>query len=111
MYATLVNHSAWDANHRAVRCNVPQNDRARTNTRVCPYFNCAENLGTCTDHNICRKGGVALAVGFSGASQGDSLIKQALITDYSCFTDYHAHAVVDENAHADPRAGVNLDTC
>ena len=53
--------------------------------------------------------GVAFAVFFAGAPQGDALVQQAAVPDFGGFADHHSHAVVDEHAVADAGARMDFD--
>ena len=52
---------------------------------------------------------MALAVLLAGAAQRDALVQQHVVADLRGLADHHAHAVIDEEAAADARAGMNLD--
>ncbi len=54
-------------------------------------------------------GRVTLAVLLAGAAERDALVEGYVVADDRSFTDDHAHAVIDEEAAADLRAGMNLD--
>jgi hypothetical protein len=54
---------------------------------------------------------MSLAMRFTRAPKGDSLVKQALMSDDSGFSNDDAHAVIDEHPVANPSAGVNLNAC
>lgn len=42
-------------------------------------------------------------------TQGDSVVKNAVVTDYSRFADDHTHSVVDEESTTNLGSRVNLD--
>jgi hypothetical protein len=44
-----------------------------------------------------------------GPAQGHTLVDRAVVADLRRLADHDAHAVVDEDAPADRRAGVDLD--
>ena len=44
-----------------------------------------------------------------GAAEGHPMIERAIIADLGGFADHDAHAVIDEQAAADARPGVDLD--
>jgi len=46
----------------------------------------------------------------TGAAQRHSMIQGAIISDLSCLTDDHSHAMVDKEATANSRTGMDLDT-
>jgi hypothetical protein len=52
---------------------------------------------------------VALALVPGGAAQGNALIEGDVVADLGGFADDDAHAVVDEEAPADPGPRVDLD--
>ena len=53
---------------------------------------------------------MALAFLFAGSAQRDSLVEGDVVADDGGFADYGAHAMVDEEAAADFRAGMNFDS-
>ena len=52
---------------------------------------------------------MALAGVLAGAAQRDAVVDGAVVTDLSRLAEDDAHAVVDEQAPADPGTGVDLD--
>ena len=52
---------------------------------------------------------MALALVQAGAAQRDAVIQGHILADLGRLADHHAHAVVDEQARADRRAGMDFD--
>ena len=105
----LVNHSAGDADHRAVRGHIAQQHRAGADAGVRPHGDRPQHLGAGPHHHVLAQGGVALTDGFARAAQGHPLVKQAVVADHAGFADHHAHAVVDEYPLADAGAWVDFN--
>ena len=53
--------------------------------------------------------GMPLAGGKAGAAERDALVEGHVVADLRRLADHHAHPVVDEEAVADPRRGMDLD--
>lgn len=51
---------------------------------------------------------MALAVLFACSSQGDALVKQAVVADFAGFANHNAHSVVDEHTTTNPGAGMDF---
>ena len=45
----------------------------------------------------------------AGTAERDALVKQHVVADLRGLADHHARAVIDEEAAADGRAGMDLD--
>jgi len=69
----------------------------------------AEDLCAGADHNVIAEGGVAFPLFFAGAAESDSLVEEDIVADFGGFADDDAHAVIDEEAAANARAGVDFD--
>src|SRR5438552_8553276 len=52
---------------------------------------------------------MALFLSQTRATQSDTLVNGDVIADLGCFTDDHAHPMVNEEAPADPRPRMDLD--
>src|SRR5262245_53646190 len=61
------------------------------------------------DDNIVFERGMALAALLARAAERHALVERDPIADFARLADHHAHAVVDEEAPADRRAGMDLD--
>src|SRR5580693_4054683 len=61
--------------------------------------------------DVVADGGMALARFLAGAAEGDVLIHEDVVADFTGFADDDAHAVVDEEAAAYGGSGVNFDAC
>lgn len=87
------------------------NHGVRPDRAVVPEFDVTEQLRTSTDHYAVTDRGVSLAALMPRASECDAVIDQYIVTDDRCFTDHHAHTVVNEEATPDRGARVDFDTC
>ena len=66
-------------------------------------------VGGQADGHAVANGGVTLPFAEAGAAQCDAVIERHVAPDLRCLADHHSHAVVDEEAVANLRSGVNLD--
>ena len=55
------------------------------------------------------EGRVSLRLLIGRAAQDHTLVHQHVLTDFGRLADDHAHAVIDEEAPADFRSGMNLN--
>src|SRR5699024_729202 len=69
----------------------------------------AKHLAARGDDDVVFDGGVALADVFAGAAERCALVNGHIVAHNGGLADYHAHAVVDEHALANDRAGVDLN--
>jgi hypothetical protein len=104
-----MDHPTRNSHHRAVGRYIAQQHRAGADAGVGTHGDRPQHLGAGAHHHVFQQGGVALAVGLTGAAQGDALIQQAAVADHGRFTDHYSHAVVDEHTMADPSAGVDFN--
>ena len=102
-------HPGGDAHGGGLRRYFAEHHRVGRDAGIVPYFEGAQHFGSGGHHHIVPQGGVALAVVLAGAPQGDPVVEQAVVADLGRLADDDAHAVVDEQALADLRAGVYLD--
>lgn len=83
---------------------------------ICGNFNVisnskrAEDFCACTNKDIIAESRVALALILTCTAKSNSLIQQAVIAYYRCFTDNNSHTVVNEKSLSDSCAGVYLNT-
>ena len=74
------------------------------------HLKTAQHLGASGHHHIAPQGGMALgALVQRGAAQRDAVVNGATIADHGGFANHHAHAVVDEDALANHRTGVDFN--
>src|SRR6266571_1992749 len=70
----------------------------------------AQDLRSGSDHDTAAQGGMALGAAIKGgAAERYALVDGAAVTDLCGLADDDAHAVVDEDATADLRPGMDLD--
>ncbi len=72
--------------------------------------NVTENVRVVSDEDSVAQCGMALAFFLAGAAQRHALVERNVVADNRGLADDHAHAVVNEDAQPDPRAGMNLDS-
>jgi len=70
----------------------------------------AQYLGASADNDALAQGGVTLGTLVEArATECDTLIDGAVITNFGCFSDHYAKSVVDEHPSADLGAWMNLN--
>ena len=69
----------------------------------------AQNLGACAYHHIVAQGGMAFTLLGSHAAQGNPLVNGAVIAHHCGLSDNHSASMVNQDAPAQPGAGMNLD--
>src|SRR6185295_15314572 len=97
--------------HGRVRRHVTDHDRARADLRALADVDRAQHAGAGADDHAVPDGRVALAGLLARAAERDALVHRHVLADLGRLPDHDAHAVVDEEARADGRAGVDLDAC
>ncbi|MPM45711.1 hypothetical protein SDC9_92402 [bioreactor metagenome] len=102
-------HLSRDAHGGGVGRDLAEHHGPRRNTGVVSYGEGSQDLRAGTHHHVVSQGRVALSLVFSGTAQRHALVQQAVVSDLGGLTDDNAHAVIDDKALADARAGVNLD--
>src|SRR5580698_5819531 len=90
---------------RVVRYRMNDNG-AGADFHVVADLNTAENLSARSDNHVIADGRMALAVLVARATERDALIAKHVVADLGGFADHYSHAVIDEKAPADFRAGV-----
>ncbi len=70
----------------------------------------SQDLGAGADDDAAPERRVALALVPGRAAQRNAVIERRIVADLRRLADHDSHAVVDENAPADRRAGVDLDS-
>ena len=103
-------HAAGHADHGAVIRNGSDHHGARADLGVVADRDIAQNLGAGPDHHVVADGGMALALLLAGSAQRHALVQQYIVADLGGFADHGAHAVVDEAAPSNLRAGMDLDS-
>ena len=58
--------------------------------------NIPEYRGPSTDYDSVAKRRVPLSALGARAAQRDALVKQYIVSNFSCFADDHAHAMIDK---------------
>ena len=102
-------HLGGYADGGAVGGQVLQHHAARADAGIVADVDRAKHLGSCADQHVVAQRGVALAGVLAGAAQRDAVVDGAVVADLSRLAEDDAHAVVDEQAPADPGTGVDLD--
>src|SRR5580658_5470858 len=95
-----------------VRRHVAQDDRSRSYTGICADGYVTEYIRVIADKHAVAKRWMAFSAGVvaTRAAQRYTLVERDVIPDDRGFADYHAHAVVDQQAASNLRAGVDLET-
>ena len=102
---------AGDADYRGVRRNVGDYHGAGPNARVLAHLNRADDLRPRADHHPVAQRGMTLDAPRAGAAERHPLVDHHIRANFGSLADNHSHAVVDEEARADRRSGVNFDAC
>src|SRR5450759_554740 len=97
------------ADHGGVLGHVADDDAAGADLGVVAHGHRAQHLGPGAEHHVVAHGGMPLAGLLARAAQGDSLLHGHVVADLRGLSDHDSGAVVDEQAVADARAGVDLD--
>ena len=92
----------------AVGRDIAQHDRICRNAAVVPYLQRAEHLCARADEDVIADGRVPLADVLARAAERDTVVYKAVVPDLGGLADDDAHAVVNDKALADLRAGVYL---
>ena len=86
-----------------------KNNSTRRDFGVVADLERTEYLCARPDHNAVAERRVTLAGVLTGTAEGDTLVERTVVADLRRFTDDDACAVVDEEALADGRTGVDLN--
>src|SRR5690606_3057756 len=96
--------------HHRVRGDGLHDDGVRADAAVLPDDDVAEDLRARADDHTVTQRRVALAPALeAGAAERHPVVQRAVLTDHGGLADDDAHAVVDEEARPDLRAGVDLN--
>ena len=98
-----------NADDRAVRRHVVDDDRTAAHLASSPDRDVAEHRGADADDHAVLERRVTLAGLLAGSAEGHALIERDVVADDGRLADHNAHAVVDEEALADGGPGVDLD--
>src|SRR5581483_12326783 len=103
-------HARRDADHRRAGRHFLHHHRVGADARAVADLEAAEDLGARADDDAGTQGRVALGARIKRrAAKRHALVNRAAIAHFRRLADNHAHAVVDEDAGADPRARMDLD--
>ena len=101
---------AGNADDRGILGNIAQHDRTGADAAVLANSDVAENFRAAADHHAVFDRGMPLAVLLAGASESHALIESHIVADDRGLADHDAHAVIDEQAAPNLRAGMNFDS-
>ena len=109
LFAGEADDPAGHADDRRIGRHLAQDDRIGRNARVVANLERAEHLRARADHDVVAERRVPLADVLARAAERHALIEQAVVADLGGLAYDDAGAVVDDEAAADVRAGVDLD--
>jgi len=92
-----------------MRRHVLDDDGVGPDARVRPDGDRPEDLCPRADDDVVFQRWMALHLDQVNAAQGDVMVEQDVVADLGRLADDRAHAVVDDKAAADARAGVDFD--
>ena len=101
--------AARNADDRRALRYLPQHDGVGRDARVVAHAERPEDLCARADHDVVAERGMSLADILARAAERHALIQQTVVADLGRLADDDAGAVVDDEAAADRRAGVNFD--
>src|SRR6185503_12305685 len=102
--------AAGNADHRGAGEHGLHHHRVRADARVVADGEAAEDLGAAADDHALPQGGMTLRTALErSAAERHALVDGAAVADLRGLADHHAHAVIDEHARAELRAGMDLD--
>ena len=107
--AVAIDDVRGHADDGGVGRHVGQHHRAGADAGVFADGDVAEDVGVVADEDAVADGGVALAVALAGAAQRDALVHGHVAAHDGGFADHHAGGVIDEQAPAEQRAGMDVD--
>jgi hypothetical protein len=107
----LLDDPSRDANNRAIGWNILVYNSIGTNLAVVTNVYWAKNLGSHTYQYAIANGWVPLYLIQACATKGYLMIHQDVVA-YNCgFTNYNAHAMVNEKSSANRCTGMYLNAC
>src|SRR5271166_2961359 len=95
--------------HRTCR-DLLDHDGVGADPAVVADFDRAQNLGSGANGHAVTDGGVSFPDFPTGAAEGDAVEDRDVLAHLSGFPDYHSGRVVDEQARAEHRTGMDFDT-
>ena len=95
--------------HGGVRRHVVDDHAVGADLRTMTDVDWAEQLGSRSDRHVVLNAGMTFAGGEAGAAERDALVQGDVVANLGCLANHHAHAVVDEEAVANPGGGMNFD--
>src|SRR5690349_24994792 len=90
--------------------NIAQHHGTRANTAVLADHNVAENFRSSSNDHAIFDGGMPFPVLFSRATESHALIEGHIVADDAGLANHDAHAVIDEEAAANLRGGMNFNS-
>src|SRR6185369_1524937 len=97
-----------NADRGGSRRHVFHHHRIGADPRTVPDRDRTEDFCAGTDHHAVTESRVALALVPRRAAEGYAVIQRAVVADLRSFADHDTHAVIDEKALSDLRAGMNF---
>ena len=102
-------HAAGNTDHGGTRRHGLYHHRVGGNAGAVTDADWTQNLGAGTHHHAIADCRVALAGMPGGAAQGDAVVERDVFANLGRLADHHAIAVVDKEACANARTGVDVD--
>ena len=99
----------WNTCNRAVWRHIVKHDRAGGNARAMANFNVAKNLGACADQHAMPDLRMAVATFLARSAKGNTLQDGNIVLDHRGFADHDIVAMIDHDALADFRRGVDVN--
>src|SRR6516165_4787367 len=100
----------WYADHGGIRRHRGNHHGIGADTGIIPHLDGTQNFRAGADNDIIADGGMALAMLAARAAESHLMVDIDIIAYLRRLTDDHAHAMVDDEAPAEFRAGVNFYT-
>lgn len=100
--------SCWDADHRGISRDILDDNGTGANFYILTERDRTKDKGICSYEYASFDGGVAFAFVFPSASQSTPMKKDHIISDFGSLADHDAHPMIDEDALADGRAGMDF---
>ena len=93
----------------STRGDMPYDHGTRTNSSPVSYDGWSENNTVGTHHNSVSQGGMALLLLQGRPAKDDPFIDQTVVSNLGRLADHHPHSVIDEEASADGRSGMDFN--
>ena len=68
-------------------------------------------MSSCADDHIISNGRMPLAPFRAQPPKGDTVIHKNIVANFRCFTNHHAHTVIDKKPASDFSGGMDFDSC